>query len=122
MIGFYRVFGFVAICIVLASLAFWVMNRNAGDEVPEELAPAPSAPEAVVTLEEFFALDDGMAYAKAVEVIGAEGELFQALGHTPVGDEPPVKKIYTWTNPDASRLTLIFEHDALVAKEPVELK
>lgn len=80
--------------------------------------PAAQEMSQIVTLSEFEQVRSGATIAQVSLLLGRSGEEVSRL-ETP---DAPVTSLYTWHNPDGSRIKVTFENGAVVAKAQSDLR
>jgi hypothetical protein len=104
--------GFFIGCFVIGVGMTGAIIENA----PALNLPPPAAP--IVTNAEYMMLRDGMSYAEACAVIGADGDESSSnfMEGVPGVMEPISTKAFSWVNDDGSNAFLMFQNDKLVSR------
>lgn len=88
-----------AVTVGVALLAIWLVIPTP-DRQPDELPSAPIG--TLYTMHEYRQIETGMSYEEVVELLGAEGTKIGVHSSDERSD------MLVWTNPDGSRLTVLF--------------
>jgi hypothetical protein len=97
-----------------------LLSGSPAPVAPEVTAQAQAAPMPVRprhTLADMQELQDGISYDHAARTLGTLGhaETWQAAG-LPGMKNTAGMAVYSWPNPDGSRVVLVFQHDRLIHK------
>ncbi len=102
----------IAVVVGLGLLAIWAIIPTP-DRLPSERPTPPIGTR--YTLELFAQIEHGMTYREVVDLLGEEGT---KLGEN---DQRRRMDMYAWTNPDGSRLTVLFEEGEVVSTSELDL-